>query len=305
MAKPRKRPLRQRRMYSKSARKRWSLALVAVVLAAGVVLVLAGFAGKWMAENWVAPVLNLFAANPSPTLATNATVAPALSPQATPSVSQGAATATGGKVQEEVTVEAVQVTCVQMGIFTVRENAQAAAQSNSQRGGAGFVLQTDSQYRVLAAGYETEAQAQNVRDNLLAQGESCLLYTLECPSVALRITATQERLSALTGTFDDYHTARVRCLDMALSIDGGGALPEQVREQVQRDAQTMAALRAALPASGEDGIASALADMLEQAQTALEKLARVSSEALSASLKHAHLQLTQLYVDFARQVQTI
>ena len=90
---------------------------------------------------------------------------------------------------------------VQMDAFSEKDDAGTSAQSVKERGGAGYVIQ-DEYYRVFAAAYNTQEQAQSVCEQLIKQDEKeAKVYPVSSGSVVFKITATRDQIDTVSEAF--------------------------------------------------------------------------------------------------------
>ena len=93
-----------------------AIVLFVLVLMALLYLAVAGFAGKWVAQNVVAPLLDTFSGGSSGS-----------APSQGPGASAGATASAAEQTQQEVSVPSIRVECVQLGLFSSKENAGQVA----------------------------------------------------------------------------------------------------------------------------------------------------------------------------------
>ena len=104
-------------------------------------------------------------------------------------------------VQAEITLPGGEWYALQLGAFENEESAQLLAQQFSRRGAAGYVW-NDGRYRTLAAVYALKEDAQNVREQLMAQHKvETYLYTISFPQMQLRLSGMQGQVEILQAAF--------------------------------------------------------------------------------------------------------
>lgn len=286
------RPSRNRKRGRAGGTNRVAIVLFVLVLMALLYLAVAGFAGKWVAQNVVAPLLDTFSGGSSGS-----------APSQGPGASAGATASAAEQTQQEVSVPSIRVECVQLGLFSSKENAGQVADGSRKQGGAGFVLEDANQYRVLASGYEKSADAQTVREQLKGQGVEATLYTLSSDPIRLQLTAPKDKAQALSTLFTTYNDVRSACYTLSAQLDKKELTLQQVCEQLEQQKAKLQALLDVLPDSQQDAVMQALRAMLEQSiQSLTDTSGRTQEQDLSCAIKNAHLRLSQLYAEFTKTV---
>lgn len=258
--------------------------LVAVTILGLVYILSAGVAGKWMADNVIAPIFEVFSGGK-----------PTASPQAT-----------GDQTQQKVVWNEFTLYCLQVGIFDSEANAKTLADSLKTQGAAGYMLKTDGKVRVLLSAYTKEADAKGVRDRLVAQDMDCTVYTLKCNKLELTITADQTRLPDIQPIFDRYSQAMQKCAELAFALDGAKTTQDEATVEVKDLAEKMKADAKSIEDSGytnSNTVVSSMYGILDEGAKALSVAAEGTEYTLSARLKYANLQLAGLGAGFVGNAQ--
>ncbi|MBO4563282.1 MAG: hypothetical protein J5772_06700 [Clostridia bacterium] len=146
-----------------------------------------------------------------------------------------------------VSLPALEVYMLQMGIFDDAESCAPYAEALKARGAAGLVYDDSGSLRLIAAAYSDEASAESVRARLADEGHPCTVFKLTRSGVELLITASEDRLLPVRTAFG-YSYDLVAELDaLALdfdaetrSIEYGQGLLAEIRLNAQNAASGIA-----------------------------------------------------------------
>jgi len=117
----------------------------------------------------------------------------------TPILTPGADTGDTGQTTCTLTIPNTSVYAVQMGVFSVEENAQSYAKSIRKLGGAGYVRAEEGFYYVFAMCYGKKEDALSVMASLKDQGYSGYMYTLTHGGLKMEVRGGEESLEELQG----------------------------------------------------------------------------------------------------------
>ena len=271
-------------------------ALVALLLIGGIIyLVCASEAGSWISKNVIAPVIEAF----RPEEAGAADKAEEAAPASAEAEGEVVSLSTGlSSVTETVSLPGAACYALQMGVFSVEENAEAAASALKKEGGAGYVLEDAGRYRVLASGYLEEAGAQEVKERLVQEGRDCTVFKLETKEAAFRVSATREQLAGVREGFSALGTLQEGLTRAALEFDRGQAL--ESGKAAARDLLTAFREDVAF-LEGYGGDSPAIREILnccEGCAAALEELSAYTGQStvdFSSELKYTQLYTTDEY----------
>ncbi len=131
---------------------------------------------------------------------------------------------------EEARLEAQALVCyaLQLGAFESEENAKAQAEAQQKIGAAGYIVNDDALYRVLAAGYPTKAERDSVLERLSEEGVDVRAHTLSYAEKTLVIetdaaqrTRLQTALTHARALPDDVYAVCLAFDRDALSVAAG------------------------------------------------------------------------------------
>lgn len=182
---------------------------------------------------------------------------------------------------------------LQLGAFDQLSSAQALADSYRGRGAGGYLLQQGS-YRVLAAAYETRAEAQAVQNQLKTQhGVEAVITEIVRPEITLHLTGQAMQLTALTDAYDAVDQLIGHLNALFLSLDQGQVDTEAILAALRSERDTAAALASRLDTLFAGAVHPAVRNMaalLRDIAGALDGCLSAQGRArLGAQVKYCHL----------------
>lgn len=276
----------RRRRRPSARRKNTAGAVLVVMVILGLVYVLsAGVAGKWMADNVIAPIFEAFsgggtAASPAPT--------------------------GGEQTEQQVAWKSFTLHCVQMGVFSSEDNARELAGSLKAQGAAGYLMTAGGNVRVLVSAYPDRQDALDVRDRLIGAGMDCTVYTLTCPALEITVTADKTRIPEIQPIFDRYQTAMERCGELAVAVDDGSMSQDAAQAEARTLARRMEADAQSIDKSGyaaSNEVVRLMLELCTQGAEQLDVVAEGTEFTLPARLRYASLALADGAVGFVRDAQ--
>ena len=182
---------------------------------------------------------------------------------------------------------------LQLGAFESPEAARSQAEAYRARGAGGLIWQRDA-YRVLAAAYETRADAQAVQSRLQAQHQVDTVVTdITWPDITLRLTGQKAQLDALTDAYAAVSQLTRHMAELSAALDRGEADVSQTISSLESERDTAGALSARLQSLFEEGSHGAVQDLqslfsdISAALTAT--LAAPNATQLGAQIKYCQL----------------
>ena len=178
--------------------------------------------GKKIRENFSVSLLDkmLGRSEPTPLPTVLPTACPTLDPTAPPT-----AAPTGETV--EVSLPETDIYMLQMGVYSDMESAVAPAQAMKAMGAAGYIMNDNGSYRLIAAAYSDGESAESVRKRLSDEGFGCTVVHLNCSSVDLIITASEERLAPVRSAFSLASELITQLDELAVDFDAESRTVEQ------------------------------------------------------------------------------
>lgn len=108
---------------------------------------------------------------------------------------------------------------LQVGVFESEETANQSSLAFQKRGAAGYLWQ-DGRYRVLAAVYPVQEDAQSVRSQLRDQHNiDSYLYAIEFPAVSMRLRGMQGQLEILQAAFGHASDLAMQLQALSVAMD--------------------------------------------------------------------------------------
>ena len=275
--------------------------VVLLIIAAVVYFITASKAGTWIAENVMAPVFSALSTySPFDTAPSESTDAEDV---ATGDAYAVSLSTDKSSMNVNIALPAVNCYALQMGVYSAYDNAYQQSASLQAQGAGGFILQDGDRYRVLAAGYNSEADAKEVKTRLISSGTDCALYTLTAPGATFKITAEPTQVEAIEQGFPALSNALTALGETAIAFDRDGMDVAAGKTAVQGICDTLKSDTAGL--SAYTSYSSAIAQIItcrDTFTTSLQTLAEDGTESttlFSAMLKNAHLMLAHEYCAMA------
>lgn len=274
-------------------------ALAALLMIAAIIyLVGASATGNWAAENLIAPAMeaiqSLFNRDSNT--------------EKDPQTEDLAVSLTQGQsaITVELTLPAVYCCALQMGVYSDVANAEKQATSLQSAGAGGYILEDNGRYRVLAAGYATQAEAVEVKERLQGEGMDCTIYTLQADSATYRVSVESAQLAGVEAGFNAIYVAQQALTQAAIVFDRDGQTVEDgkaVSTQILAELNEGFSLLTAY--SGSNAMLNALLRCYVNCADALSILTNSNSStmaAFSASLKHTQLYVTDQYASLMQSL---
>lgn len=173
---------------------------------------------------------------------------------------------------------------VVMGEYLSSSESESAAQSVTEAGGAGYVI-NNGKFLVCAAAYRSSADARTVSERLNADGGSTSVHILELPAVS--ITASRDKIlaAAIAAALDAPIIAFDALQNTLAELDKGEISEALALYRVMKVSSDMQKTADALPLSGESApLKSLLGVLCESLSTCA---ASVSSPSVSSRLRYA------------------
>ncbi len=272
-------------------------AVVFLLLAAVIIYLLCGTSiGTFISERVLAP---LFAKIAQPTPKSDVLTDP------TPTPSTPIATVLTASGSTEVTLPAINLYMLQMGVFSSRENAEDVIASLKSLGAAGYAYEDNGNIRVIAAAYVDEASAKSVRDRLTSEGYSCTVYSISTRGAELLITASEERLLPIETAFTLAYDSVSGLSEAVIDFDAACRTVEYelvILAEMQTNARN-AAGAIETPAQS-NALLMCVYDYYVGVAAVLSKVQQSITDRteFSSSLKNAMIEVSLLYVDMLNRI---
>ncbi len=274
------------------------IASVLVLGAVSVYLIGANAVADFFSENVVQPVAALFTGETAEEPATSPTQSE--DPAASPTPVDDLHTQTLG-------VAPVTIYALQTGVFEQQENAESMALDAKNKGGAGYILE-DEGMRVLLAAYETEQEANTVKQNLESSQEmQTALYEISSRELEFIVEGTSEEISAMQKAISDFETLHGDMYDLILAYDKGEKQESEVKLELAELKQRISGSKKTVDemTNGVDNsIMNEFVTMLGRMEDNLASLELVAGIELSSGLKYAYIGFSVWRSDMVEAVSS-
>lgn len=280
--------LRRQRMNSGTKK---NLAAAAIVIVFAIIVFSIGAIGDFLARNIFVPLFGDAQVDDS---------------------SPSASTAPNGpvKLTESVQLSDLSMYMVQMDAFSEKDDAEASAQSVKERGGAGYVIQ-DEYYRVFAAAYNTQEQAQSVCEQLIKQDEKeTKVYPVSSGSVVFKITATRDQIDTVSEAFAYFPEICGELAEKTIDFDKGMLSTSQYKTFAAGIADKMEDLADSvnriIAGTSENAVLKSYSQLLEEAREKLENISVKNTDsalAFSSEIKYNYIELAHMYIKYVASLE--
>ena len=131
---------------------------------------------------------------------------------------------------------------LQLGVFDQKEAAQTLAQSFRSRGAGGYVTE-EAPYRVLAAAYESRADAQAVQNQLRAlHGVDAYVHEMISGETVVSVSGQRAQLTALSDAYDALSQSAGRLSNLSKGLDRHTLDTESIKAALRSERETLASL---------------------------------------------------------------
>ncbi len=181
--------------------------------------------------------------------------------------------------------------CLQSGVFSTLEAAQAKSSAYAGRGAPGFVAPDGDKFRVLLSAYASQEDALRVKDRLSAQqGVETYVHQMIRPALHLQLSGMRGQLDVIDAAAALLPSLARTWRDTALLVDRGELASEELATLAQENAEQS---RVMLRVLEERFLSPAppLAQQLQQLLSGAEASAGRIGEAAQDSLTTASAQL--------------
>lgn len=132
---------------------------------------------------------------------------------------------------------------LQLGVFENEESARELAESFRARG-AGALVTQQGNYRVLAAAYESRADAQMVQNQLRSQhGVEAYIWEIARQEIMMKISGQAAQLTALTDAYDALSQAELQLSSLSQGLDQNAMEKEAIDSALRSMRDTVSALQ--------------------------------------------------------------
>lgn len=199
------------------------------------------------------------------------------------------------RVTREVTLAGMTACFADLGVYDSAADARIAAAALAERGAAGVVWEDADGHHVLGAAYSLEADAERIARRIADQeGIDAGTLALSAGGVALRVTAPQEDIDAITAADAALRACLERISTLSLQVDRGevGDASARTLAAVARSELSEAALALRnAPGAADEPLCAQLLAQADALCAQLQSVSRgsASGAALSGALRCCHV----------------
>jgi hypothetical protein len=273
-----------------------AIVVVCLITAVALVYVIgAAKIGDFISEKIIVPVGAWFTGE-------EALIKPDDDSQSKSTPAPSAASSKGEKLEKEITFAEKMTYTLQIGVFTDQDNATTLSNETQAKGGAGFILEDDGDYRVLISGYGNEADAANVKERLLSEQDiDSKVYEIDCPESAVTFTAEEETIQLIERAALDIPKYQDELLALSIEFDKTEKTFDEVKGEIEvlgkRVSEGTDEFKSLASESG-DKIVAKIYDYYSGMGKEIDALIECADNiALSSGIKHAFIKASLLYKD--------
>ena len=204
--------------------------------------------------------------------------------------------ASAPRVTRQIEFGALEGWCVCMARCDTAQEARLQASAWVSRGAAGYVTESEGQWLVLGALYDSRGEAERIAKRL-SDDERIPAEALELSAdkLTLRVTAPQAQIDAVAGADALLREQTARLGELALQLDRGEIEADAVRALCAlsaTEASDLSKSLSAIPGAAENGLCAALIARLDALSGMLDTVAgsaNTGGAALSGMLRCAQL----------------
>lgn len=271
-------------------------AALCILFVSAAVIYLVGFsgAGSWVAEHVVAPVFAALGTG-------DGTLEQERSEPSGQSV-----TAAASRLLE---LPALSCHALQMGVYSTEDNAKNQSSALQALGAAGYIIEEEGRYRVLAAAYTSASDLQQVRDRLQAEGLDSAAYLLTSQTSKLIITGTEVQVASLENVLSGLIEMQEELCAYVIEFDRDQHSVAEGRARVATLCNAAERyLTQVASASSDQAVLASLVKCCRSIHSQLTKAEAMSDEdraAFTAYLKYTCLLLADAYCGFCSEVSAL
>ena len=257
---------------------------------------IAGATGKWVADNIVLPVISMVSGNSNK----GNTSGTRTNTNTKDTDKQNTAS-----VSETITLDKVSAYLLQFGAFSQSANAETEAKNARNRGAAGFILEGDGYYRVIASAYNTVDELKSVQTRLKdEESQETGSYLLESQGLELKVSGTKDQLDALKDSFNAVKSLRETLNNIVIEFDKQNITQADCLTKLKTISDKIAAARESMTENAKSNtIAASLVALLNDLANQIGSIkTQDTTAAFSAQIKYAQVYSLNTYHQFILSV---
>lgn len=267
------------------------LIVFVICVAAAVYFIGAAKVGSFLSDNIITPVMAFITGQET-------------------TGSEPSASASSGDEDETVTDElemsGLTLYALQAGVFDSEANAQELADTLREQGGAGYIRASDD-YRVYVSAYETEEEADNVKERLESEESlSCKVREITSEKLSMKITAPAAAVESAKTALTLAGQLEGKLCELSLSLDKSEISASKALESITElsDYVESAKVKFDESTAGADSpVYKAISEYLGGVAKLVDNLLKDDTAAkLSPELKYAYLDAAFMRYDLAAAI---
>ena len=269
-----------------------------IILGIGVFMYvfIAGATGKWVADNIVLPVISIVSGDEQKDTTSDTS---------SDSEQEGKQEEDSTLVSETITVDTVSSYLLQLGAFSKSTNAESEAISARSRGAAGFILEGDGYFRVIASAYDTVEDLQSVQEQLKESEDiETGSFLLESQELELKVSGAQSQLDALKQAFNTIKSLRETLHDLVVEFDKQNITQASCLDTLKTKANLMDDAKKAINDDAKNNtVVASLVELMTKLSGHIEEMESQDTVAeFSAQLKYAQIYTLNAYHQFIEKL---
>lgn len=189
--------------------------------------------------------------------------------------------------------------CLQSGVFSTLEAAQAKSGAYAGRGAPGFVAPDGDKFRVLLSAYGAREDALRVKDRLSAQqGVETYIYEMIRPALHLQLSGMRGQLDVIDAATALLPTLARSWRDAALLVDQGELTPGELTALAGEGAEQSRVMLRVLEErflSPAPPLARQLQQLCSGAEASAERIGEAAQDSLTAASAQLKMEALALH----------
>ena len=208
---------------------------------------------------------------------------------------------TGDTTTCTLTIPNCQVYAVQMGVFSVEENAQSYSKTIRKLGGAGYVHEEEGFYYVFAMCYSEKDDALSVTSSLKDQGYSGYVYTLTHQGLKMEVRGAEDALQRLNLASECISGVVSRLEDASILLDKAEVDVITPLNEIKNELKTAREIFEEYSSNENDGF-SRLGEFCKAVENEVSNVIQLEGSELSWGLKHATVSAAFMLRDVVGEI---
>ncbi|MFU0800845.1 MAG: SPOR domain-containing protein [Xylanivirga thermophila] len=209
---------------------------------------------------------------------------------------------------EQIEVQPLTVSAIQIGAFSSRENAEMWAKDLRERGGAGYIIE-DKYFRLMGVCFMSEADAQKVKMQLKEQNVESEIYFISYPGAKIEITASADKVDILKSAFSTWQPKLTELEDIIKQLDsdklGSESAYSKIKAMKNGMTEKMEALDSYISMQPDNDILAGLANVYKESLKSFDDVLSEKPEnklAISAKIKYTYIDMVYRFKGYMQGI---